>query len=103
MKNVCLRKRSRVGVKSRDGLAAGWPDNKERILMTGVTEYRKQLAGELPGWEVVPTAHPRMAHPADGDKGVLVRHQQTGRYCLALGGSLRSVPQRWAAQQDQEQ
>ena len=61
-----------------------------------MSAYQQQIAGTLPGWEIVETTPPRVAHPTDGDKGVLVRHQQTGRYALALGNSLRAVPQRWA-------
>lgn len=42
-------------------------------------------------------------HPTDGQRGVLVRNKRTGIFCLALGGTMRSVPRRWAAQLTEEQ
>lgn len=37
-------------------------------------------------------------HPTNGNKGRLLRYKETGVYVLMLGGTINSVPQRWAAE-----
>ena len=52
------------------------------------------IAGPIQsGWTPLPGTH---KHPADNALGALVRNDKTGIYCLAMGGTMRSVPQRWA-------
>lgn len=36
-------------------------------------------------------------HPRDGGAGTLIRNRETGIYALLVGGAVRSVPHKWAA------
>lgn len=44
------------------------------------------------GWEQIGAAK----HPANGERGMLLRNTRTGIYTMDTLGALRSVPQEWA-------
>ena len=54
-----------------------------------------------PGWTPIPG--PLRKHPLYGALGALARNNNTGQYCMFMGGSARLVSQRWAKVEDQEQ
>ena len=57
----------------------------ERQTLWGVYDPRQ--------WQMIVE---RAKHPADGQRGALLTHRQTGAYCLMCAGVYRSVPRAWA-------
>ena len=60
--------------------------------MATIDEMYHASAPAADGWTTIGPVH----HPANDERGILIRNNKTGIYSLDCRGTLRSVPQEWA-------
>ena len=60
--------------------------------MSTIDELYHESAPKPDGWTTIGPVR----HPANDERGILIRNNTTGIYSLDCRGTLRSVPQSWA-------
>lgn len=58
------------------------------------------MMARIPEQEMIPQGFAEIGpaeHPRDGTTGTLIRNRATGVYSMLVGGAVRSVPHKWAA------